>query len=55
MALIGILFCGTVLWSIFDYRENISIKMLENKPKFIKHIYTLLIILVGWVFLNLKA
>ncbi|NMB28217.1 MAG: MBOAT family protein, partial [Tissierellia bacterium] len=49
-----------ILWGlyygVFLIIEKIFLlKWLENKPKFIKHIYTLLIILVGWVFFEFES
>lgn len=43
-------------YGVFLIIEKIFLlKWLENKPKFIKHIYTLLIILVGWVFFEFES
>ena len=41
---------GTLLWSFTIYRK-VCIKIYFRKtPDFIKHIYTMLFVIVGWLF-----
>lgn len=44
-----------ILWGLYYgvfliIEKTFLLKWLENKPKFIRHIYTLLVVIVGWVF-----
>lgn len=51
MALIGHSFCGDSIMDVFYSLKNSSLRQkLEKLPKPISHIYTLLVVLIGWVF-----